>query len=128
VADQKYRATEQGKEHRKEQAKRYRERCKECRIDMKEPSNPDSDSLKPEADLPKPVRVGDTKEKSKKKSWCQRPGCYERFIPPPQSPHKKYCGPECYKAMRRVLVRESRWRKKLNLAPKKGRDGPTQAT
>ena len=67
---------------------------------------------------------GDTKDQSQKKSCCHRPGCYVRFTPKPQSPHQKYCSPECYKAMRRVLIREQRWRERLKSAKKKDRDGP----
>jgi hypothetical protein len=69
---------------------------------------------------------GDTKGRSQKKSCCHRPGCYVRFTPKPQTPHQKYCSPECYKAMRRVLIRERRWRERLKPAKQKGRDGPDE--
>ena len=69
----------------------------------------------PEKPAP-PERVGDTKETLAKKSCCHRPGCYERFIPDPRAPHQKYCSPECARAMRRVLVREKRYRDKLEAA------------
>ena len=102
LADQKYRSTEQGKEARKDQSKRYRERRKEDLSEMNEPEKPAP-----------PERVGDTQEPLEKKSCCHRPGCYERFIPDPRAPHQKYCSPECARAMRRVLVREKRYRDKL---------------
>ena len=63
-----------------------------------------------------PERVGDPQTPAAKKSCCHRPGCYERFLPDPRTPHQKYCSPECAKAMRRVLVREKRYRDKLKAA------------
>jgi hypothetical protein len=66
----------------------------------------------PEESVP-PERVGDTQAPPEKKSCCHRPGCYERFIPDPRTPHQKYCSPECAQAMRRVLVREQRYRNNL---------------
>jgi hypothetical protein len=124
LADQKYRSTEQGKEARKDQSKRYRERRKED-PQMKEPEKPapaererreDPPEMK-ELEKPAPAeRVGDTQEPVEKKSCCHRPGCYEQFIPDPRAPHQKYCSPECARAMRRVLVREKRYRDKLKAA------------
>lgn len=69
----------------------------------------------PEKTTP-PRRVGDNKELAEKKVCCHRPGCYEQFIPDPRAPHQKYCSPECARAMRRVLVREKRYRDKLKAA------------
>lgn len=105
LADQKYRCSEEGKEVRKDQSKRYRERRKEDSPEMKEP----------EPAAP-PERVGDPKEPFAKKSCCHRPGCYEQFIPDARVPHQKYCSPECARAMRRVLVREKRYRDQLEAA------------
>lgn len=79
------------------------------------------------SDPSKPGGEGDTKGKSPKKSCCHRPGCYVRFTPKPQSPQQKYCSPECYKAMRRVLIRERRWRERLRSSTKKSRDGPDES-
>ena len=39
---------------------------------------------------------------------CDRPGCYEQFIP--RSQRQKFCSKECQRAMERVLERERRWR------------------
>ena len=61
-------------------------------------------------------RVGDPQAPSAKKSCCHRPGCYEQFIPDSRAPHQKYCSLECARAMRRVLVREKRYRDKLQAA------------
>lgn len=81
---------------------------------MNDPANPGSE--------------GDTKGKPEKKSCCHRPGCYVRFTPKPQTPGQKYCSPECYQAMRRVLIREQRWRERLGSDKKKGRDGPPDSS
>lgn len=62
---------------------------------------------------PPMTRVGDNQPTSRKKSCCHRPGCYEMFIPDPRTPDQKYCSPECAQAMRRVLVREKRYRDRL---------------
>lgn len=79
-------------------------------------------------DIGNPGSEGDPKGTSGKKSFCHRPGCYERFTPKPQSPHQKYCSPECYKAMRRVLVREKRWRERLGSDRNNGRDESGQSS
>lgn len=73
-----------------------------------------------------PERVGDHQEPREKKSCCHRPGCYEQFIPDPRALHQKYCSPECAKAMRRVLVREKRYRDKFKAARLK-RSAPPSA-
>lgn len=66
-------------------------------------------------------REGYHKDQRHKKSCCHRPGCYERFDPHPRAPHQKYCSPACYKAMRRVLIREKKWRESLKLTKKQSR-------
>lgn len=113
LADQKYRATRQAKERRKQQSQRYRGRCKERPIDMNEPGNPGGE--------------GDRKGKPGKKSCCHRPGCYTRFTPTPQTPQQKYCSPECYKAMRRVLIREQRWRERLGAGENNDPEEPPES-
>lgn len=52
------------------------------------------------------ARVGDSQARTRKKSCCHRPGCYELFTPDPRTPNQKYCSPDCAQAMRQVLVRE----------------------
>jgi hypothetical protein len=113
LANKKYRESEKGKQTRANQAKRYRDRIEQ------EKANPMTELPKNHAD--DDPREGYHKEKSQKKSCCQRPGCYEQFDPHPRAPHQKYCGPECYKAMRTVLVREKRWKDRLALRKKSKR-------
>lgn len=98
-ANRRYRASENGKACRREQACRYRQRLKERRVC--EPSE---------------EREGYHKAGGSKVFRCDRPGCYERFHRTSRSPLKKYCSSVCRQALRRVLVREARWRDRLGLA------------
>jgi hypothetical protein len=92
---------------------------------MNEPAQPAAAELAaPERAAPE--RVGDPQAPAVKKSCCHRPGCYEQFIPDPRAPHQKYCSPACAKAMRRVLVREKRYRDKVQAARLK-RSAPPSA-
>jgi len=117
LPDKKYRESENGKRSRADQAKRYRERIQaEKAAAMSEPPK------KPSHDVP---REGYHKEQSKKKSCCHRPGCCERFDPQPRAPRQKYCGPEYYKAMQLVLIREKRWRDRLKHGKKKPSPKPS---
>lgn len=95
-ASRRYRASEGGRRCRREQACRYRQRlrakgaCAEMATDA--------------------AREGYQKAPAEKKSYCQRPGCYEQFSPTPRSPLRKFCSCLCRQALRRVLIRERRWR------------------
>ena len=131
-ANQIYRQSAGGKLRRKEQAQRYRLNLKErpardaTQEFVKSESvdqavapavvTPDVPSLAP--------REGYTKETSHEKSCCNRPGCYRRFTPPPQSPLKKFCSPRCRKALRRVILRERKWVARLKSMSGHARDGP----
>jgi len=44
--------------------------------------------------------------KVKETRSCDRPGCYQQFIP--TSPRQKFCSKECQRAMQRVVERERR--------------------
>jgi len=39
---------------------------------------------------------------------CDRPGCYQLFVPSPRSPDQHFCSPACRQALRRVRQREVR--------------------
>jgi hypothetical protein len=41
---------------------------------------------------------------------CDRPGCYVLFDRSARSPSQRFCTSACYRAMRRVRARETRWR------------------
>ena len=95
-ANRRYRASEAGRRRRREQAYRYRQRLGERRACA--------------AAAAEAGREGYQKAPAEKKSGCQRPGCYEQFTPSPRSPLQKFCLPLCRQALRRVLIREGRWR------------------
>ena len=105
-ANCKYRGTEHGKACRRQQSRRYRERCRER---QSQPPN--------FADFP-PEWEGEgyiphQQVRDDEKIFCHRPGCYVRFQPPPCSPLKKFCSAACRRAFRRVAVRDQRWMERL---------------
>jgi hypothetical protein len=95
-ANRRYRSSEGGRRCRREQACRYRQRLRERRA---------SGEIATEA-----AREGYQNPLAEKKSCCQRPGCYEQFVPSGRSPLQKFCSWLCRQALRRVLIREQRWR------------------
>jgi hypothetical protein len=94
-AARRYRASERGKECRRQQACRYRERVHQQRERPEEQPS---------------VCEGHQKAEDSEKIPCLRPGCYELFLPEPRSPLKKFCSCLCREALRRVRQREVRWR------------------
>lgn len=95
LAAQRYRASEQGKERRRQQACRYRERVRQ---------------RQEESETPPPVCEGHQEAEDSEKIPCSRPGCHERFPPSRRSPLKRFCSALCRQALRRVERREARWR------------------
>lgn len=97
-ANRRYRRSEQGKACRREQCRRRRQRCR------------DRESRLAAADA---GGEGYQEAGGAEKTSCSRPGCYECFAPSARSPLKKFCSRSCYQALRRVLLREARWRRRL---------------
>lgn len=95
-AARRYRASEHGKECRREQARRYRERVRQRRETPAEPVA---------------ACEGHQEEAASEKIPCSRPGCYELFAPERRSPLKKFCSCLCREALRRVRRREARWQR-----------------
>ena len=98
AANRRYRASEQGKCRRRAQACRYRER-------VRERESRDSCWCEPGEGYPHRNEEVD--------SFCRRPGCYEGFTKSIRSPLQKFCSARCRQALRRVLIRERRWRRRL---------------
>ena len=97
-ASQKYRATENGKQQRRKQAKCYRERVRE-----RQAASADADSPR------EGQRIASGQEDFS--GWpCARPGCYELFTLPHEQSCQRFCSMACRLALRRVLDRESRYR------------------
>ena len=120
-ANLKYRGSLRGKENRRAQAVRYRDRIKEQETAENVPSEPPQNG--PDDD-PSTPREGYHKDDAHEKSCCDRPGCYKRFTPPPRSPLQKFCSSDCYRAFRAVMLRERRWLARLGVGVHRARDGP----
>ena len=96
-AGRRYRATENGKERRREQSRRYRQRVRERR----------QRAVEQEAACEGHQKADDGE--NSEKIPCARPGWYELFLPDHRSPLKKFCCALCREALRRVRQREARW-------------------
>ena len=120
-ANQRYRSSENGKLRRNEQSQRRRQRSLKRKAEQAEQAN---QAVSAPVSEQNDSAEGYTKDTAHEKSCCQRPGCYRRFTPPPQSPLKKFCSSRCRKALRRVILRERKWLARLKLASKHPRDGP----
>ena len=104
-ANRRYRASERGKCRRRAQSCRYRQRVRDRHRRDTTPCaggegypNLDSSAI----------------------FWCRRPGCYERFAKTARSPLQTFCSAGCRLALRRVLIRERRWRRTLRGATGRG--------
>jgi hypothetical protein len=97
-ASRNYRASEQGREARRQQSRRYRERVKQ-----REKSASSAEAC----------CEGHHQDGELEKICCSRPGCYELFAVERRSPLKAYCSSLCRQALRGVRQREARWRRLL---------------
>jgi hypothetical protein len=96
-ASQKYRATDNGKQQRREQSKRYRERVR-----ARQAASADADSPR------EGQRMASAQEDFSGKP-CVRPGCYELFKLPYEQSGQRFCSVACRLALRRVVDREERY-------------------
>ncbi len=125
-AGQTYRATVQGKERRREQARRHRERQR--RLALAEPAAPTL-PIEPASPViqaqtasestpivpPATQRVGQRPVEILPKIRglpCSRPGCYVLFAPSLRSPDQHFCSGSCRQALRRVRQREARLKRR----------------
>lgn len=105
-ANQRYRASDQGKCQRREQSRRWRVRaCQHRSVE---------DGAEPAL---KAGGEGYHNRAQEEEFFCPRPGCYVRFIRTRRSPLQKFCGSVCRWALWRVLQRESRWRRRWGFPP-----------
>jgi hypothetical protein len=93
-ANKRYRASDQGQSHRREQSRRWRS------LAQKRHSREPADQSPCEG-YHKAAAAGDF--------CCSRPGCYECFTRNSRSPLQRFCSFLCRRALCRVLQRESRW-------------------
>jgi hypothetical protein len=108
-ASQHYRASTQGKERRRAQSRRYRERLRQqvaARV-ANVPGTAPADAV--------PQSEGQRAAQPLANfAWrpCCRPGCYELFPVRSRSPGQRFCSCSCRQALRRVLDREAHWRRR----------------
>jgi hypothetical protein len=114
-AGQRYRATENGKQQRREQSKRYRERVRE-----RQAASADADSPC------EGQRIASAQEDFS--GWpCARPGCYELFTLAHEHSCQRFCSVACRLALRRVLDRDARYqarRRRMRCEPVRQRARP----
>lgn len=109
-AARRYRATSQGQQQRREQSRRYRDRQRLRQASAT--AEPAVTAAAPEQH--EGQRYGDF-SKDFPAGPCQRPGCYELFVSQPREPPRRFCCSACRRALRRVLEREARWRRRRRL-------------
>jgi len=96
-ANQRYRASEQGRCRRREQSRCWRRRAAQRQRQELTAESPSE---------------GYQKDVAAEEFCCSRPGCYERFTRSSRSPLQKFCTFLCRRALWRVVQRESRWRRR----------------
>ena len=109
-AARRYRATAQGQQQRREQSRRYRDRQR-------------ARSAVATVDPVVTAATAEEREGQRDEHFledfsarpCQRPGCYELFGSGPHEPPQRFCCSACRRALRRVLDREARWRRRHRL-------------
>jgi hypothetical protein len=144
LASQRYRATGNGRQHRRDQARRHRSRLRQRSSPPQTDSFSSSFQSTPAAvqtesahttDRPQAVSargVGQRPAQIPENSFalpCHRPGCYVLFRPAAFSLDQKFCSSLCRRALRRVRQREARLRHRRRLGARPFRNhhrGPPQ--
>lgn len=94
-AQRKYRTTKNGKEKRRAQCRRNRDRVTSSK----------KQSLEADDDAARVIS-----QRSFLECSCDRPGCYDMFGRSRRSPLQRFCSQECRRALERVWERERRWK------------------
>jgi hypothetical protein len=108
-AARRYRGTAQGRQQRCAQSRRYRQRQRVRR------AAPAEQTATAAAAEPREGQRYADASADFSGTPCRRPGCYVLFQPQPHEPPHCFCCAACRKALRRVLDRESRWRRRRRL-------------
>lgn len=102
-AQRRYRASEQGRAKRREQARRWRARQREKQqAALNSSPNAAPDKACEGHHSRRWRRLG-------KKISCDRPGCYEGFEHSRRSPWQRFCSALCRQALRLVHLRDGHW-------------------
>jgi hypothetical protein len=110
-AQQKYRSSRNGREHRQQQARRYRQRCQQ-RPPAVAAASDRAAGAPPGHDRPCEGKRPAKPMEKVSLCPCDRPGCYELFAMGTASSPRRFCCALCRQALRCVLDREARWRQR----------------
>ena len=135
-AQQHYRASGNGRQHRQQQGQRYRQRCRN-RPPPAPPSPPPAD--RPAASSCAAGAASHTSgacegKRILKKTiagplWpCDRPGCYVLCAGAAAGTTRRFCCVLCRRALRCVLQREARWRRRRRRGLRRPGRRPRRAT
>lgn len=108
-AQQRYRSTENGRAHRREQSRRRRQRQEE------QPQKVPQDPIEKGCEGHHQRRRG----KIGRNFSCDRPGCYECFNRSARCSWQRFCSALCRHALRLVRLREKRWQGGCSSCPLK---------
>ena len=122
-ASRRWRASERGRVSRRQQGQRYRQRRRqaqaaEAAAQATSPPEPPAPEVMPAAAQEPHPSVG--REGQRPAIFCDdfpvhpchRPGCYALFPLSARSPGQRFCCAQCRRALRRVLDREAKWRRR----------------
>jgi len=120
LASRRWRASERGRARRRQQGQRYRQRRRQARAAelAARAASSLAPAVMPAAAQESHLRVG--REGQRPANFgddfsvhpCHRPGCYALFRLSARSPGQRFCCAQCRRALRRVLDRESKWRRR----------------
>jgi len=119
-ANQRYRASEKGRERRQEQSRRYRERCRKRRADASR--SPPIETVPCEVEQPAKEGAASSLREGERPALkcgdfqllpCDRPGCYELVVGRFEDERHHFCSSLCRLALRRVIDREKRYQRRL---------------
>jgi hypothetical protein len=108
-ASRAYRASDNGRERRREQNRRYRERRGERAAAEMPTLSADTAAAACEGQRP---ASGDENLENFCQRMCDRPGCYAVFVVKNEHACQRFCSLGCRLALRRVLDREARYRQR----------------
>ncbi len=107
-SSRRYRASDNGRQRRREENRRYRERRRAREV------------AAAVLEAREGKRLRDFGENFAER-MCDRPGCYVLFRVKHEHSNRRFCSVMCRKALRRVLDRDARYRERRRRWRKQGR-------